>query len=224
MTPPYVWKFSCGHQFTIAKYEPNKRDLRQVASSTAETLVGAVPNQCPECLWAVQEERKEKELLAQNEAALVAHKEYGKFLQAQLAKSTGDPALNEVFKKLFENCVFLQAEKVVKILLAQDKEFGKQEFERLRMMKAAAENLKVVESAAEVRFKRKEAQVGSDSEETWRLSNKFYSWKTLNLMISKLPNADDGRVPSFAQIKAGARWGCAVRLAKAWKFQDEDSV
>jgi hypothetical protein len=80
----------------------------------AVTGIGTMPTRCPECVWAVQEaERKEKELLAQNEAALLAHKKHGEFLQAQLAKCSGNPALNEVFQKLFEDCVILQAEKVV---------------------------------------------------------------------------------------------------------------
>jgi hypothetical protein len=199
----------------MAKYEPSKRMPRQAASSVAVTVVRTVPNQCPECLWAVQEaERKEKELLAKNEAALVAHKEHGKFLKTQLAKSAGDPALNEVFKKLFEDCVLLQAEKVVDILLAQDEEFGKQDFDRLRMIEAAAENFKIMQIATEIQFKQKEVQLGPTSEETKRLLDKLYSWKGLNDAISRLPNADDVCKTSVVQEDAGRYWKVAVRLAK----------
>jgi hypothetical protein len=221
MAAPYVWKFSCDHHFTIAKYEPDPRNRWQVASSSALTVVRIVPNQCPECVWAVQEEEKEKELLAQKEAALVAHKEHGKFLQAQLANSAGDPALNKVFKKLFDDCVLLQAGKVVDILLALDKDSRKPDFQIIDMLKAVAENLVILESAAQIQWKRKVAQVDVLSEETEQLLSKSKSWIALNHDISRLLNADDEvnknqRV--FHIFNANPRWRTAVILAKAMKL------
>ena len=219
MAPPTVWNFSCDHQFTITKYVPNKRGFWQGAPSTA--VIRTVPNQCPECFWAVQEaKRKEKELLAQDEAALLAHKEHGKFLQTQLAKSAGDPALNEVFKKLFEDCVFHQAEKVVKILLAQDKNISRPDSDRIHMIKAAAENLKILESAAQIQWKRKAAQNDIPPDETERHLSKLNFWIALNRSISaRFPNSDHevGTIwPSYHQdtLEAGRFWTSAVNLAK----------
>ena len=180
---------------------------------------------CPNYKWAVREaERKEKELLVHNEAALVAHKEHGKFLETQLAKSTGGPALNEVFKLLFEDCVFLQAEKVVEILLARDKDFTKPNFDRVRMIKVAAENLKILESAVRIQWKRKSAQFGPASIETTRLFEKLDSWIALNHSISKrFHNADyevDASGPScnHNEVEASRSWKTAVNLAKGMKL------
>lgn len=218
MAPSYVWKFSCDQQFTIARYEPNKRDVRKVASSTAVTVVITLPNQCPECVWAVQEaERKEKELLAQNKAALAAHKEHGKFLETQLCKSAADPALNEVFKKLYEDCVFLQAGKVVEILLAQDKDFSEPDFDSLHMIRAAEDNLKILENVAQIQ--RKAAQLSVPPKETERALSKSMSWVALNHSISLLLNADyevDTFLPTSDKniAEAGRCWRTAVKLAK----------
>ena len=173
-------------------------------------------------MWAVQEtERKEKELLAQNEAALLAHKKHGKFLQDQLTKSSGDPALNEVFKKLFEDCVFLQAGKAVDILLALDKDSSKPDFQIIDMLKAVAENLVILESAAQIQWKRKVAQVDVLSEETEQLLSKSKSWIALNHDISRLLNADDEvnkKQRVFHIFTANPRWRTAVILAKAMKL------
>jgi hypothetical protein len=188
----------------------------------AVTGIGTMPTRCPECVWAVQEaERKEKELLAQNEAALLAHKKHGEFLQAQLAKSAGDLALKEVFKKLFEDCVFLQAGKALDILLALDKISSKPDFQIIDMLKAVAENLVILESAAQIQWKRKVAQVDVLPEETEQLLSKSESWVSLNHDISRLLNADyEGNKSHrlFHSFDANRRWRTAVILAKGMKL------
>jgi hypothetical protein len=208
----------------MTKYKPNERGIRQVSSPTAIKVLGTVPIQCPECGLAAQEaDRKEKELLAQNEAALIAHKEHGKFLQTQLANSAGHPALNEVFKKLFEDCLFLQARKVVEILLAQDKDFSKPAFDRVRLIQIAVEKLKILESAAEIQWKRNSAQSGPASIENTRLFEELDSWISLNHSISKgSPNADyevEKGAPfyNYYVVEASRCWKTAVNLAKGMK-------
>lgn len=208
----------------MTKYKPSESDVRQVLSPTAVKVLG-MSIRCPDCELAVREtERKKKELLAQNEAALVAHKKHGNFLEAQIAKSWRDQALNKVFNKLFEDCVLLQAGKVVKILLAQDKDFSKRGLDRLRMIKAAAENLKIMESAAWIHFNREKSFARRFfSVKTQQLPSKLNSWIALNYSISSLPYAastvDTTKLSSNkVEVEAAKWWKTAVTLAKGMEL------